>query len=509
MTEIEHGTTEQLTNRVAKGGGIVVVGSLIGKCFTFLTQVSLARVLGASRYGLYALGFSVVSLARPFASLGLEQGVVRFGSLYKGEKDIPKIKGTFISALLMPLISSFLIGALLLVFSRLICMKIFSAPDLIPVLRIFAVSFPFYILVLVTASIARALGEMHYFVGIENIFLLGTRIFFVGLALLLGFRLNGAVCGFLVSAILTAAFGLHSVRKIFPEILSKMRASCEVKRLLRFSLPLFFVGMTWMISSRIDRLMLGHFGSPSDVGIYSAAAIISKEGMFLMAAFNSVFAPIVSDLHNRGKRAELERLCKTVSRWILTTSLPLLLVLAHFSGELLRLSFGAEFARGWLVLVIFAVTNLPNICGAGPSGVILQMCGKQDIILINNVAMVAVNVTLNFWLIPIYGLLGAAIAIGVSRTLEGIARLLEINAFLGIHPFDKKYLKPVSSGTAALAMALFIKARAGTEKLGLMGLVIAVSTIMVVYVLILCAFGLDTEDRTMIGTMRKKLLRCR
>ena len=497
---------QQLTRKVAKGGGLVVVGNFIGKGFTFLLQISLARVLGASKYGLYALGFSLIGLVRPFASLGLDTGIVRFGSLYKGEKNLPKMKGTFTSALLISLISSSLIGALLLIFSRLICVEIFSAPDLIPVLRIFAVSFPFYMLMLITASAARAFYAMQYYVGIINIFHPCTCVFFVVLALLLGFELNGVVCGFLVSVILSAVLGLYFLWKIFPEILSKIRASYEFKKLLRFSLPLFLAGIVWTLSGRIDRLMLGHFGLASNVGVYNAAAVVSRQSLFLVHISNVVFAPIVSDLHNKGGRREIEQLYKTITRWIFTISLPLVMILMFFSKELIELLFGVEFVRGWLVLVIFPAAYLLQACGAGPSGIILQMCGQQDIFLINAVIVVSINIVLNYWLIPIYGISGAAIATGISQALENLARPLQVKVFFGIHPFEKKMLRPVFSGGVGLLVAIFIKTWLGVVGL-VTGLSIAVTSILVVYSLILYLFGLDEEDKIIIGALRKKLLR--
>ena len=57
-------TLEQLTRKVAKGGIIVFTGSIFGRGIEFVLHMLLARVLGASSYGLYALGYSVVMIKK-------------------------------------------------------------------------------------------------------------------------------------------------------------------------------------------------------------------------------------------------------------------------------------------------------------------------------------------------------------------------------------------------------------------------------------------------------------
>jgi len=84
--------------KIAKGAGFVLIGTLIGRAFGYGSRLVIAR-LGASDYGLVALGFAVMSIAATLSMVGMQSGIVRHVSFYKGKEDKGRIKGTIISAL--------------------------------------------------------------------------------------------------------------------------------------------------------------------------------------------------------------------------------------------------------------------------------------------------------------------------------------------------------------------------------------------------------------------------
>ena len=84
--------------KIAKGAGFVLIGTIIGRAFGYGSRLIIAR-LGASDYGLVALGFAVMSIAATLSMVGMQSGIVRYVSFYKGKEDKGRIKGTIISAL--------------------------------------------------------------------------------------------------------------------------------------------------------------------------------------------------------------------------------------------------------------------------------------------------------------------------------------------------------------------------------------------------------------------------
>ncbi|MDZ7861101.1 MAG: flippase [Candidatus Krumholzibacteriota bacterium] len=485
-------SVEQLTKKTAKGGGILFIGGVIGKGINFLLQILLGRVLGTATYGLYALGHTIISIVQTISVLGLHEATVRFVALYKGEGNKARVKGTLILSLTISLISSIFISILLFILAKFISVHAFNKPNLAGVLRIFSISLPFYVLMIMTSSVARAFHLMQYNTGLRNIFFPIANILFVGLAFLLGYRLNGALIGFLISGILSTLLGLYFLWRIFPEIISPLKPLYRSRQLIRFSLPILFVSMAVSFLFGIDRLMLGWLGNSSDVGIYNAAVLTSMQIGIFIKAIGTSFSPIISDLYNKKKKKQLNQIFKATTRWGFILSLPLFLIILFFSTNIMEL-FGSDFSNGRLVLIVLATANL-IISVRGPTAPMLTMSGKQDIELLNTIGLMGINIILNFLLIKRYGIIGAALASGVSLSVLSIVRLLEIRILLGIQPYDRRYFKSLLAGAIIILIYIFIPE---SSKSGFVWIAYA-SFLLLIYALLVYTLGLDKEDKLII-----------
>lgn len=496
---LEKEKVEHLTKRIARGGGIYFVGSLIGKITALLLHVLLGRVLGTSSYGLYALGFSITGIFRSISTLGLNLGIVRYGAIYIGENDKAKLKGTIIAAFSISLAFSMIIAVILFILSGYISINIFNKPDLTGVLRIFSLAIPFYVLSIMSTYTARAFQKMEYDTGLVNIFQPVMNLVLVSLAFIFGYELYGAVVGILISMILSAFLGLYLVRRIFPEIIGPFKALIESKKLLRFSLPLLFVGLAYFLLLQTDRIIIGYFRGSSDVGIYSAASTIALQVTMLMAVFLNIFSPIISDLHNRKKIENLEEVLKVTTKWTFSFSLPIFLILVLFSQDVMGL-FGMEFKIGGNVLIILAISQL-TITVIGPSSILLQMGGKQDLAFLDTLIALILNLILNVWLIQIYGILGAAIATGFSLLFLSFIIFLQTRRIFKINPLNIKYLKPIGAGMASFLIITLINLSIGLAIQWTLGVVIT----LVTYIGILYLMGLDREDMVVKEAIKRKL----
>ena len=159
-----------------------------------------------------------------------------------------------------------------------------------------------------------------------------------------------------------------------------------------------FVAVAYVSLNYVDRVMLGYFREAKDVGIYNAASFFAAQMLLFINAIIPIFSPIVADLHNKERFPEIESLYKTVTRWILIATLPLFLLFLFFPTHIMGI-FGGEYEVGSVALTILSVAFLIG-AGTGPGGEVLLMTGKQNIDVLNNVALIVVNVLLNLWLIP-------------------------------------------------------------------------------------------------------------
>jgi len=493
-------TSDQLIRKVARGGGIAFAGNIVDKGLRFPLEILLARVLGAGDYGSYSLGYGLTIIAGQISMLGLPSGIVRFGALYRGAGDTRRVKGTISSALLISTLSSIVAGGLFFAFAGPLS-ETFGMPKLADVLRVFAFSFPLYIITLMAGHAATAFQAIKYQAAVTNVCRPLANVALVSVVFLFGFRLLGAVYGFLLSSAISAFLGLYLLKRVFPDIVSGLESSYEVRRLLRFSLPVLFVGFSSALLGQTDRIMLGYFKASEDLGIYSAAAIISQQAGLVMYSFSYIFCPIISDLYNRKEFSSFERLFKTVTRWVISLNLVILLLLILFSKQIMGI-FGPGFTAGWSVLVTLSAVHLIGYSAGGALvGYVLQMSGKQDIELINAIVMLVANIALNLWLIPLYGILGAALATGASFAVINVARILEVYWLFRMHPFDTNYHKPFVAGFGVLLLSMFL------SWLDLLGPHWIMSMVMLslVYFVVLCCLGLEHEDQIVWTAIKRRI----
>lgn len=493
--------TNQLIKQIAKGGGISFTGNIIGKGFNFLLHILLTHILGVEAYGLYALGRSIIEISQTFSSLGLTQGVVRFGSIYRGENNEAKLKGTLLAALTVSFLSGTSVSIMLFFLSGFFATHLFHEPTLIPVIKVLAFSLPFYTLMMVASYSARVFRRMEYEVGIRRVSHPLSNLLLVGISFSLGFRLLGAVYAFLISSFLAAILGIYFLWQLFPKLVSGLKPEVELKNILFYSSTVLLVGLTTVLLYRTDRIMLGAFGMAKDVGIYNAAAIMSAQMAIFLTSFNAIFSPTIADLYNQGNMDQLNKLLKTITKWIFALTIPTFLVLISFPRQIMGL-FGMNFKVGGSVLIVLGLAQIVN-ASVGSVGFMLIMTGKQKLEFLNNVVLCGVNIFLNIILIPRYGILGAAIAMGISIALVNLARLLEVYYLHRIHPYKFSYWKPITAGVTAIFSFIILRQFIRfTGWAWLMGAILLV----IFYVMVFLLLGLNQEEKVILKAVRQRFV---
>ncbi|MFC2078680.1 flippase [Candidatus Bipolaricaulota bacterium] len=490
--------TARLAQKAAKGGGITIVGNGLGRALSLGLHVLLARVLGSSSYGLYALGLGVIQLAKQVSILGFNRGSMRFVSQYHGEADVQRVKGTIILSLSFPALASAVLGTLLFLSANAISTGVFKEPSLAPVLRVLSLALPFFVITDIAVQCARGFQRMGYYVGIGRVLRPAVHAILVSFVFLLGHRLMGVTYALLLTAVVTAMIGLQGIRRMFPEGRST-RPIYETQRLLRFSLTVLLLSLSQSFLSHTDKFMIGYFMTSAHVGVYSAAARAAKEQRLFIASLNAIFSPMVADLYNRNRLDELEELFKRVTRWAVTMTLPLFLMFVLFPAKIISI-FGADFVGGSSVLAVLCGAYLIDVA-TGTVGALLVMTGRQKVELLNVISTGVINMGLNVWLIQRYGILGAAMGTGLSIAIVNIVKIVEVYKLLGIHPYDRKYLKPLIAGCMTILLTRLLM----TLEVMNSYWVVALLACPIIYLIIVYVLGLEDEDVLLLKAAMSRL----
>jgi O-antigen/teichoic acid export membrane protein len=129
------------------------------------------------------------------------------------------------------------------------------------------------------------------------------------------------------------------------------------------------------------------------------------------------------------------------------------------------------------------------------------MSGKQDFELVNAMVMLVLNVALNFLLIPIYGILGAAMATGVSYAVINIARIVEVYKLLRMHPYDTNYHKLFIAGFAVVSLSILLF----MFNVSRFSWIFSVVILITVYFATLYFLGLEYEDKMIWQTIKRRI----
>jgi O-antigen/teichoic acid export membrane protein len=482
---------------IARGAGIVFVGSILGAGLKYLIQIILARNLGAEVFGLFFLGLTIFKVTEMIAELGLPHGIIRYVSIFHGKKDMARIKGIIVFSIKATFAAGAALGLILFFFSKTISVHIFHKPDLAVVLKFFAVMLPLSAMTTMMVFSTQAFKIMKYKIFVREFLEPAMKIILIAFVFLLGWGLLGVLSVHLFVFVFVSFIAFLFLKKTFPGIIRRtVEPIYENRELLNFSWPLFFVYFAGFLILYTDTLMIGYFKTSQDVGVYSVAHRTAFLVGTAIAAFNSIFAPIISDLYSRRKNHELEKLFKIVTKWIFSFSLPIFLLIVFFSEPILGI-FGQEFVPGVNCLVILCAGWLIH-SAVGSVGIMISMIGRPKINLFNTSSTLILNITLNLILIPEYGITGAALATALSISLIRIISLLEVYAILKIHPYQKDIFKPMAAG--GLGFLSLIAAKYFILNMNATSIIFLVTYAVALYLL-----GIGEEDKLVLKSIKKKL----
>lgn len=486
---------------IVKNAGMDGVGTAFHIIFMFASSVVITRTIGAELFGKYSLANSIFQVLGVFAVFGLNTGMVRLTSKYRARGDPSSVKGTLYSGMLISLCLSIGLVLLVMALAPLLARRAFSNVegfDLI--LRVYILSLPFFGLMMVLNGYSQGLKTLKYSVIVELITRPVVRLMAIIGLFVIGLRLFGVIFGALISYITAAGLAFYFARKLSARDFKTAAARLVTGELFFYSLPLVFARFTNVIIGRSTTILVGYFKDATSTGLFGAAITITPFISLSLTSFGKIFAPVISELWEKGDLVELEATFKTVTKWIFSLGFPVFLVFMLFAPTLL-LVLGEEFSNAATTMRLLSLGQMVNAM-VGPVGFILSMTGRQNLNLLNSVILAGLHIVLNVFLIPRYGIAGAGLAISISLGLLNIVRVIQIKVLYGFTPFRADLYKPVLAGGITFAGFYLLKTLTGWEDLAT---TLAMSAAFIsAYIVLLYFLGLKEEKEILFGILRRR-----
>ncbi|MGH2684981.1 MAG: MATE family efflux transporter, partial [Actinomycetota bacterium] len=405
---------------LASGGVLNVAGSVANFLLQFLLVIVVTRVLRAEGAGLFFEAVAVFSILASAAQLGADTGLVRTISRFQVLGRTDDLRSILYVAIAPVLVVGSLYAVAVYVLAPQLADLLMHEADLsdgVASLRLLAPFLPLAAATTVALSGARGFGTMLPYVAVEYVAKPMLRPLLVLVAVALGFRSRGVVLSWAIPVAIGFPVALWAVLRLLrrsqraerpPATEPPRPLGAIVREFWAFAAPrglatLFQITIIWL-----STLMVGALAGVREAGIYAAASRFALVGLFALEAVRLAIAPQLSALLAAHDRDRAEHLYQVGTWWIMIPSWPLYLSLAVFSPLLLQI-FGPEFVVAQTALMIASLAMLVSM-GTGNVTVILLMGGKSWWNLLNVLGALTLNVLLNLYLIPRYGIAGAALA---------------------------------------------------------------------------------------------------
>ncbi|HZY38408.1 MAG TPA: polysaccharide biosynthesis C-terminal domain-containing protein [Mucilaginibacter sp.] len=196
------------------------------------------------------------------------------------------------------------------------------------------------------------------------------------------------------------------------------------KKIRTLSFPMFLFSSSLLLSGWVTIIMLGSLGTTTDTGIYRVVDRIGSLSVLILTAVNVVLAPKIAASFARNDFGLLKQNVLFSAKLIFWLSLPVQAILIIFHSAALFI-FGHEFIRGGTALVIILTGQIFNSL-TGPCGQVLNMTNHQ--VFLRNVSLVSlvIMVVINYFLIPRFGVSGAAVSSLFGNVFINILSVLKI-----------------------------------------------------------------------------------
>ena len=484
--------------KIAKESIISFSGIFYGSINRYLYSALLARWVGPEYLGIYSMANAIMLISEVLSKMGMETGVMRFVSRLDPEKDNDKISEIIASAIKMCALFSLFFMIVLISCSSYIVSNILSEKSLmVSVLIVFAISMPFNASTLVAAAATQGYKKLKY-KSIVTQFINPTILL---VSMIICYWFFSAESALMFPMLITGIVGCIAMFQPL-KYLSGIRRQQIIKTkfnydLLKFSYPFMFVIILQTFMHWMDILMLGYFTNASTVGLYHPAARTAGLLQALLMSFISIYAPMISQFHSEKNILKMNQTYKMVSRWLLVFSIPISIMFILFPENILSL-FGKEYISSSNVLIILTIaTLLQAIFGAASPT--LGMSGFTRLILINTSIAFILNLGLNYTLIPLYGINGAAYATLITLTIIGCIRVAQVRIFLKMNLFSFKMLKPLTAGAVTYFITANLKPILENYNF-VVELLIAVPCSLLIYGLLIWLMRLDEEDKSFISS---------
>ncbi|WP_420601365.1 lipopolysaccharide biosynthesis protein [Flagellimonas sp.] len=225
----------------------------------------------------------------------------------------------------------------------------------------------------------------------------------------------------------------------------------NTKPIVGYGMLMVLGGSVALILLEIDKFMINQFMALDNVAFYGVAIYIATSIIVPARAMHQITYPMTANYLNEGNFFELESLYKKTSLTSFIAS-GILFVLIIMNIDDLFLMLPEEYRGGFSIIALIGLAKVFDSL-LGNINAILYYSEYYRWVLVMGICFAVVTIVLNLWLIPLYGIEGAALASFMAIFLFNLSKLIFVKLKFGFLPFSGATFKVFA--TLLLIGALF------------------------------------------------------
>jgi O-antigen/teichoic acid export membrane protein len=484
--------TDDGAQREATGAGVNLL-ALLAQAALPAFHVQLARMLGATGYGLYAWANAFVDMLSVLTLFGMDQAVQRQVAL-AADDDRKKAVAAVGTALRIVVVSGALVSLSIALAAPLVA-SAQGKPDLVPPLRMLALVPTFYhaATIFIVATQARQVMRWGFWTRgiLQPLVLLALTTVVLQLGGGVGAAAAAVALGMGLTALAAAVFYGREL-PLGPTV--RLATTGQVDwDTVRYAVPLVLTNMAWAVSARIDAFFLGFVRDSADVGAYAACVLYVASASQIRGAFDPIVCALIPPALARGDIASLNVSIQRQTRWVALAVFPVCALFVGFGDPLLAI-FGKDFARGATAMAILSVGHTVNAIALASFA--LPMGGHARYGALTAVLCVALQCVLLPTLVPRWGLTGAAISSAAGLIVAQTLQMTFAYRLTGVQGLSWGLLRIAgAAGGALLVGRLAFGALGGSLALRFFA---GVGAAAIVYLALAASFALGPEERELL-----------
>ncbi|SDM10474.1 lipopolysaccharide biosynthesis protein [Kriegella aquimaris] len=387
--------------KLAKNSLIYASFTLLQKGFAFFLIPLYTIKLSPDEYGVLGIVMAAIPFFVLIAGLSLRGSTAYFYYEYK-DSDKDYLASLWGSSFTLVLIVSFLFTGTLWLAKALLLEYVFKGIPFDPYIFLALISVCTQPIYYYYQSMLKAKQEAKKAALLDFIYF----VIIVGLTIVLilyfDYKAEGALLALAVSNIIFFIYSIYGASK---EIRFGINVNA-IKKTLNYSLPILPHNLSAWAMNLADRLIINNLSTLSLVGLFDIGAQLGKLINIVTLGVNSAYSPWFFEQIKTNKEHKIT--IALITEKILLFYILIGIAISWFSPEFLMIISKPAYHGAWVVVPLIAFAFVLN--GFYYSFSNVYFLEKTKYLPIITLVGAVLNIAFNFALIPVYGIMGAAIA---------------------------------------------------------------------------------------------------